>query len=329
MNSILDQISGLKILVVGDIMLDRYWWGSVERISPEAPVPIVRLEQMSVAAGGAANVAANLAGLGATPLLVGVSGDDAEADQFDEAMRVAGVRRHHVLRVRDRNTTVKTRIVAHSQHVVRIDHESSESVDVETDKQLCIAIEDLLPRADAVLISDYAKGVVTDAVLATITRVASGAGKRIIVDPKGRDFSRYAGASVITPNRREAADACGIDLMTPNLASVAGEKLVNSLGCEALLITEGEHGMTLFESTGRTTHLDALAQEVYDVTGAGDTVIATLTAALAAGANIVEAARLANAAAGIVVGSIGTTVINRDTLNEFLSARPTAHSLHA
>jgi D-beta-D-heptose 7-phosphate kinase/D-beta-D-heptose 1-phosphate adenosyltransferase len=183
-----------------------------------------------------------------------------------------------------------------------------------------------------VIVSDYAKGMLTDHFLTGLIRETRSQGKLLIVDPKGRDFSRYKGASVVTPNRREAADACGIDTGSPDVVERSGKQLMDSLELQALLITEGEHGMTLFESGGEDTHFQSLARHVYDVTGAGDTVIATFTAAIAAGNSFIEAARLANAAAGLVVGEIGTTHVTREMLSEFLSSAetgPTVESLHA
>lgn len=326
---ILTDFSKTKVLVVGDVMLDRYWWGSVDRISPEAPVPIVRLEKMSLVAGGAANVAANLAGLGVTPYLVGVMGTDDESALLNTALNEVRIGEHSVLPVADRRTTIKTRIVAHSQHVVRIDHETTEPVSTDTAKQLLERVDELLPNVDAVLLSDYAKGVLSDEVLSGLLTAARERGLPVIVDPKGRDFSKYKGATLVTPNKREAAEAAGLNIDAAGVVDESGRNLLSQLDLEALLITEGEHGMTLFEAGGTVTHLDSLAHEVFDVTGAGDTVIATLTAAIASGTGLIKAAKLANAAAGIVVGNIGTTRITRDLLSEFLSAHENVQYIHA
>ncbi len=316
----LDQISKAKILVIGDVMLDRYWWGSVHRISPEAPVPIVRLEDMSVVAGGAANVAGNLAGLGATPYLFGIKGDDGEAELLDSVLGEAGISEHEITAIKGRKTTIKTRIVAHHQHVVRIDQESSDPISNEDAESIIVQIAKLLDEMDAVVVSDYAKGLLSDHLLGQLIGRCKELGKPIIVDPKGRDFSKYRGATLITPNKREAAEACGIDVMDNDVVSRSGNELLDGLDLPALLITEGEHGMTLFERSGETSHFDSLARDVFDVTGAGDTVIATFAAAVAIGSGFVEAAKLANAAAGLVVGKIGTTRVTRDMLDEFLRA---------
>ncbi len=316
---LLDAISGLKILVIGDVMLDRYWWGSVSRISPEAPVPIVKLENTSLVAGGAANVAANLIGLGVKPFLFGITGDDDDAELLKRKLAESGISDRNLTAVSDRPTTIKTRIVAHSQHVVRIDHESAEPIDNSSADVILGQIERILPEIDAAIISDYAKGLLTDQLLERLIPAIRSCGKSVFVDPKTKDLSRYAGATVITPNKREAADAAGIDVEAEGMVASAGEKLLNEHGLDALLITEGEHGMTLFENDGNDHHLDPIAQNVYDVTGAGDTVIAVFAAASAAGAGYLEAAKLANIAAGLVVGKIGTTSVTTDMIREFLA----------
>jgi D-beta-D-heptose 7-phosphate kinase/D-beta-D-heptose 1-phosphate adenosyltransferase len=313
MNDVLDTIVGKKILVAGDIMLDRYWWGSVGRISPEAPVPIVELERTSIVAGGAANVAANIAGIGATPILFGSCGEDAEADLVTFVLSEVGVSADHLTRVQGRKTTIKTRIVAHQQHVVRLDHETTTPISTEVADRCLEKMRPVIKSCEAVVVSDYAKGFLTERLLSGLISLASDAGIPIIVDPKGRDFAKYAGASIVTPNKREAAEAAGIDDNAANSVQRSGEILMQRLAPGALLITEGEQGMTLFEG-GEVTHLDSVAREVFDVTGAGDTVIAALSAGLAAGLSYFESACLANEAAGIVVGHVGTTSITRELL---------------
>jgi D-beta-D-heptose 7-phosphate kinase/D-beta-D-heptose 1-phosphate adenosyltransferase len=329
---ILNDFSKLKVIVVGDVMLDRYWWGSVNRISPEAPVPIVNLKKMSYVAGGAANVAANLVGLGATPLLFGVKGDDEDGKQLDDILSDAGVREKFIPSIVGRPTTTKTRIVAHSQHVVRIDHESTASISNEMSNEIFQQISEELDDVDAVIVSDYSKGFVTDQLLNQLIIAAREKGKLIVIDPKGMDFSKYKGASVLTPNKREAADAVGLNALSDNVVPRSGNLLMDSLDLSALLITEGESGMTLFQRNSDALHLDSWAHDVYDVTGAGDTVIATFTAAAAAGYSFVDAARFANAAAGYVVGKVGTTKITSEAFADFLNASEHNHlfeSLHA
>lgn len=318
---LLTEFSKIRILVVGDVMIDRYWWGSVSRISPEAPVPIVKLEDISIAPGGAANVAINLAGLGVTPVLFGVVGEDDEARLLDQLLQKIGITEHFLSPLAGRRTTVKTRIVAHSQHVVRIDQESAEPISNPDANLILQKLGDVLPKIDAVIISDYAKGFLSDHLLSNLIEQTRGCGKLLFVDPKGRDFSKYEGATVITPNKREAAEACGLDLDDPAIVPHAGDSLLQGLVLQALLITEGENGMTLFEADKEPSHFDALARKVYDVTGAGDTVIATFAAAVTAGQSFFEAARLANVAAGLVVEKIGTTAITRDMIDEFFSQK--------
>lgn len=326
---ILENIANTKILVVGDVMLDRYWWGSVNRISPEAPVPIVQMEKMSLVAGGAANVAANLAGLGAAPYLFGIKGSDAEADLMTDILDQAGITNHSITPISGRKTTIKTRIVAHSQHVVRIDQESSEPLSNADADGILLQISAILDNIDAVIISDYAKGFLTDHLLGRLIETVRSSGKLLIVDPKGRDFLRYKGASVITPNRKEAADAAALDLDQPDLVSRSGAMLMESLDLDALLITEGENGMTLFQKDVESTHLESLARNVYDVTGAGDTVIATFAAAAATGAAFIDCAQLANAAAGLVVGKIGTTKVTKQMVADYLSSEENVKQIQA
>ncbi|HVF29403.1 MAG TPA: D-glycero-beta-D-manno-heptose-7-phosphate kinase [Pyrinomonadaceae bacterium] len=320
---ILDNFSKLKILVVGDVMLDRYWWGSVTRISPEAPVPVVRLKNTSLAAGGAANVAVNVAGLGATAILLGVVGDDDEARLIPSILAKAGVSGQNLIGVDDRPTTSKTRIIAHSQQVVRVDKEESEPISAEVEDRICSSFTDLLPGVDAIAVSDYGKGVLTDRLLQELFSTASAQGKPVLVDPKGKNYSKYRGASVLTPNRREAAEACNLDDHAEVVAH-AGKTLMTDLDLNALLITQGEEGMTLFRKSVAPLHLTAVAREVYDVTGAGDTVIATLTTAIGAGADLAEAARLANTAAGLVVEQVGTSCVSTSDLRTALGTNNSA-----
>jgi D-beta-D-heptose 7-phosphate kinase/D-beta-D-heptose 1-phosphate adenosyltransferase len=315
------RFENTKILVIGDVMLDRYWWGSVGRISPEAPVPIVKLEDMSLVAGGAANVAANLAGLGVTPYLFGVVGDDHEAGLLDQKLDESGISKHFLTPVSGRPTTIKTRIVAHSQHVVRIDHESAAAIDNATADQILSKIEAVIPEIDAAILSDYAKGFLTDHFLERVIDSLRAAGKLVLVDPKRRDFAKYTGASVITPNKREAAESCALDIDKDDMVALAGAALLKEIDLDALLITEGEHGMTLFEKGAETFHLDPLAHNVFDVTGAGDTVISAFAAAAANGHSFRDAATLANIAAGLVVGKIGTTTITSGMISDFLEGR--------
>ena len=322
---ILDSFGKLKILIIGDVMLDRYWWGGVTRISPEAPVPVVRLKSTSLAAGGAANVAVNVAGLGATPILLGVVGEDEEAKLLPSILADSNVPAEYVIPISDRSTTVKTRVIAHSQQVVRVDQEDSEAISSAAEELVCTSIRELVPIVDAIAVSDYAKGMLTDRVLTELFSVAATNGKQVLVDPKGKNYAKYLGASVLTPNRREAAEACNLE-ENGDIVDEAGARLMSELSLEALLITQGEEGMTLFRRSADPLHLTAVAREVYDVTGAGDTVIATLTTAIGAGADLADAARMANVAAGIVVEQVGTSSIKSADLRAALRSSSTATS---
>jgi len=312
--NIFDQFAKVKVLVVGDVMLDRYWWGTVRRISPEAPVPVVDLQKSTFAAGGAANVAANIAGLGATAHLVGAVGTDSEADTVVGLLENANVSGNSLVRISDRPTSVKTRIVAHSQQVVRVDQETARDFSDEDHEAIWDKIAEVLAESDAVVISDYAKGLLSPSLLWRLIDAARSQKKRILVDPKGKNYSRYSGASLLTPNRREAAEACNLDDDIPDMVEIAGNQLLNELDLSMVLITQGEEGMTLFQKKKKPIHLGTAAKQIYDVTGAGDTVIACLGVALAAGLGLVEAARIANLAAGLVVEQVGTTAISRQML---------------
>lgn len=310
----LQDFSKTKVLVIGDVMLDRYWWGDVRRISPEAPVPVVELRNSTYSPGGAANVAVNIAGLGAQPLLFGVTGDDTEANQLKTAIESAGVTTSHIMSVVGRPTTVKTRLVAHSQHVARIDHETKNEIDAVCEESFLSELTNHIDDSDAIVLSDYAKGLLTDVLLAEILTRARATGKPVLVDPKGKNYTKYQGSTVITPNRAEAADACGLDSSLNNLVDVAGQQLLSDLDINAVLITQGEAGMTLFQRSQEPIHFQTAARKVYDVTGAGDTVIATLATALGGGADLETATRLANIAAGIVVEQVGTSSISLSDL---------------
>lgn len=318
--NILEKFTEVSVLVVGDVMLDRYWWGSVERISPEAPVPVVKVNETSLVAGGAANVAANIAGLGARVHLVSAVGEDAADLKLPEILENAGISAEHLIGVPGRPTTLKTRVVAHSQHVVRIDLETTENLSDSDEEKVFRKIENLLPEISVVVISDYAKGFLSATFLERLITSANGNDIIVLVDPKGKDYGKYKNASIITPNRKEAAEAAVLDERSAGVVSLAGEKLMRELSLKSLLITQGEDGMTLFEENRPPRHFSSQARHVYDVTGAGDTVIGTLAVAVAAGANFPQACRLANIAAGFVVEEVGTTVIRREQLVNYFEA---------
>ena len=257
---ILENFQNVTVLVVGDVMLDRYWWGEVSRISPEAPVPVVRLKNSTLAAGGAANVAANIAGLGAKALLSGCVGNDPEADLFTEVFRESLLSTDHLIRLKDRQTIVKTRVIAHSQQVARIDQETVAELTDEAGGSVIERFVSLIDSVDAVAVSDYAKGLLTSNVLARIIDEGPGArNKPVLVDPKGKDYSKYRCATLLTPNRREAAEACNLGRNGNFNIKLAGKRLMNENGLGAVLITEGEHGMTLFRPERDPVHMSALA----------------------------------------------------------------------
>ena len=306
----------MRVLVVGDVMIDRYYWGEISRISPEAPVPVVALQTVSFAPGGAANVAANVAGLGARATLFGITGDDADARLLPDMLRSVGVSRFSLVPIRGRETTVKTRVVANNQHVVRIDHETTAPISKREADALFSKLTKAIDSVDVVVISDYAKGFLTEHLLARTISAANRKRKTILVDPKGKDFAKYSGATIITPNERETAEACHIDAHRHDLIDKAATELMGRLHLNALLITRGAHGMTLLREGEKAVHLKAEARTVFDVTGAGDTVIASLAVALGAGMDLLEGARLANQAAGLVVENVGTSALSSDIVSD-------------
>jgi rfaE bifunctional protein kinase chain/domain len=302
------RAAGLRVVVYGDVMLDEFVWGDVTRISPEAPVPVVDIRRESVHLGGAANVLANLRALGARADVVGVVGDDRAGERVRAELREAGAdaAEESLITEDGRPTTIKTRIIAHNQLVVRADRERRTPVDGPAAERMVEVLKKLLGGADALVVSDYDKGAVTPRVLAEILPLARGAGVPALVDPKIRNFGAYRPATLVTPNHHEALRLTDAEDDTDAGMAAAARAIRARLGCESVLITRGERGMVLLEGDGDPVYVSTAAREVYDVTGAGDTVIATLAAALAAGATLLEAATLANHAAGIVVGKVGT-----------------------
>jgi D-beta-D-heptose 7-phosphate kinase/D-beta-D-heptose 1-phosphate adenosyltransferase len=311
---IVSRFKSVRVLVVGDIMLDRYWWGGVTRISPEAPVPVVALKETTSAAGGAANVAANVSALGAIPILLGCIGNDTESEELVAALDKANILHDKVVRVGSKKTTVKTRVIAHGQQIVRVDQENIEPLSEFDQQQMRSAFLNAIADVDAIAISDYAKGLLTAEFLNEMIVSSKDYGLPTIVDPKGRDYTRYRGATLLTPNRHEAALACNLDDIGKPVVNIAGDKLLSELGLDAVLITEGEDGMTLFQKEQEPVHLPASAREVYDSTGAGDTVIAALAVSLAASFGLSDAAKISNAAAGLVVEKVGTATVTSEAV---------------
>lgn len=301
------QLSAVRLLVVGDVMLDRYWFGEVSRISPEAPVPVVRIEKREERLGGAANVARNAAALGAHTGLLGVAGADEAGDQMEQLLQAGGI--HSYLK-RDEaiSTIIKLRVIGRQQQMVRIDFEDAPTEDVLRDK--LTQFKALLPDYDVIVLSDYNKGSLVN--VAEMIALARAAGKIVLVDPKGDDFTPYKGASILTPNRSELQRVVGAWKTEEQLLEKA-QKLREELGLDALLLTRSEEGMSLF-AKDEVLHVHADAREVFDVSGAGDTVIATLATMLGTGAPLAEALVTANRAGGIVVGKLGTATVTREEL---------------
>src|ERR1041384_1989850 len=293
-----------RVLVIGDLMLDRYLWGAVERISPEAPVPVVRLDHETRVVGGAANVAANLRGLGCEVSIAGIVGADENGRQLLELLQTSGIETTAVLSTTDRPTICKTRILGGRQQVLRVDVEKAGEFSPELEGRLLSTIESQIANCSAIVLSDYGKGVLSDSICQSIIRRGHELSIPTFVDPKGLHYEKYAGCDVISPNRLELAAATSTDYGNLELLLQRGEGLRIRLGIEHLVVTLGELGITLIES-GSVQRFPALAREVFDVSGAGDTVIATTGAAIAAGLPLHEAIRLANVAAGIVVGKLG------------------------
>jgi D-glycero-beta-D-manno-heptose-7-phosphate kinase len=316
------KMRGQRVLVVGDLMLDEFIWGRVARISPEAPVPVVEVTGQSFHLGGAGNVAANLRSLGAEVVLAGVVGADAAGERVQESLRAAGIVPALAVAGGTRPTTVKTRIVAHHQQVVRADREVAEDVAGPLEEALLACLRDHLASCRAVLVSDYQKGVVTSRIMQLVRERARRRRIPVLVDPKVRHLARYKGVTVITPNQLEAEQAAGLRIRDDGDLVTVGQRLLTQLGCAAVLVTRGEHGLSLFERGKKPVHIAAAAREVFDVTGAGDTVIASLGLALCAGARLQEAAALANHAAGVVVGKVGTATTTADEVLAALESHP-------
>jgi rfaE bifunctional protein kinase chain/domain len=316
LNEIFGGMLGKRIAVIGDLMLDRYIWGNVSRMSPEAPVPIVDMEQEQTRLGGAANVAMNIKSLGGDPMLIGVIGEDNSGRQLLELLRESDFKTDGIATDNSRPTTVKTRVIANNQHVVRIDREQKSDISGEMQKILLNQIRKNIKSIDGIIIEDYNKGVIVKNLIGEVISIANENQKIITVDPKFNNFFEYKNVTVIKPNRKEAEEAMGIRLKTDENILIAGKTLIEKLHVKNVLLTRGEHGMSLFESDGKISHMPTKALTVSDVSGAGDTVISTLTMAIAGGSTIKEAATLANFAGGIVCGYAGIVPINRDELKK-------------
>jgi D-beta-D-heptose 7-phosphate kinase/D-beta-D-heptose 1-phosphate adenosyltransferase len=310
----------LKVLVTGDLILDRWVWGEVERISPEAPVPVLDLKGETFSLGGAANVAANLRALGAEVELAGLVGGDLERDRFLSLCRETGIGSSGIAVDDKRPTTTKTRVIGHNQQIVRIDRETRSPAGHDLAGKLCQTVSKMIDGLNAVVLSDYGKGVLTDGFLDGMRSIVRGRDLPIVVDPKNPHFHVYRDFTVLTPNVHEAATGAGIKVKDEPSLVEAGFKIRASLNLRAVLVTRGPQGMSLFERGRDVVHIPTVARNVYDVTGAGDTVAATMALALGAGYSLEEGAHLANHAAGVVVGKFGTATLTLPELEAAIRA---------
>jgi len=303
-----------RIAIVGDLMLDRYFWGSVARISPEAPVPVVEIESESARLGGAANVANNIKSLGGEPILIGVIGNDNSGGLLRDLLTESALPTFGLIVDEDRQTTVKTRVIAHSQHVVRIDRETKKEISSRLQRKILEILHQNIHSIDAIIVEDYNKGVVVKNLIKQLVNLANEHKKVVTVDPKFNNFFDYHEVTVFKPNSKEVEAVMGVKLINDASVEEAGKAIMKRLQVRNILLTRGEKGMTLFEAAGTITHLQAKTRKVADVSGAGDTVISTLTVALASGASVREAASLANYAGGVVCGEVGIVPIAKDAL---------------
>ncbi|MEE9441193.1 MAG: D-glycero-beta-D-manno-heptose-7-phosphate kinase [candidate division Zixibacteria bacterium] len=312
--SIIDNIGGNEIAVIGDVMLDEYLWGEVERISPEAPVPVVQINRESSSPGGAANVAANIIGLEDKPLLIGIVGNDSPASILDWLLREQGIDTAGLVTNPQRPTTIKTRIIAHNQQVVRADKEVRSDISEEMESRVMSLLDARKDGLKAIIISDYGKGMITKSLLKELIDFSLKEDIFIAVDPKDGNFPLYGKVSLITPNHHEAGRAFGLKITDEESLKTVGEGLMKKLDPLSILVTLGLKGMALFQRGSDLQIIPTMARKVYDVTGAGDTVIASFVSAIAAGASLEEATVISNQAAGVVVGEVGTAFITKSKL---------------
>ena len=317
----IDRFSGVKVLVIGDIIMDEYVWGDVSRISPEAPVPVVEVKRETKMLGGAANVIHNIATLGAKPTLCGVVGQDHAGKAIINEINNMGLTSDGIVLEQGRSTSIKTRVVARNQQVVRFDRETRTDIRPESIENLLTFIGENLDGLDAIVVADYGKGVISATLMKGLRKLiqsAPGESVKIAVDPKTGNFEYYHGVDVITPNHHEAGIFCRFEIVDEETLVRAGKQMLKELNCRSVLITQGKDGMTLFENGGEIIHIPTVAKNVFDVTGAGDTVIGTFSLALASGLDLKSAAVLSNYAAGIVVGEVGTSTVSAEELKKLI-----------
>ena len=317
--SLFSHAAEIRCLVVGDLMLDEYLWGKAERISPEAPVQVVDVLREELRLGGAGNVVNNLVALGAQVAVCSVIGDDQNGWSLLKEFGRRDVSSDAIFLDPGRRTSRKTRVVAANQQIVRIDRESREALPAAFEKQICDWVAAHIREFQVIVLSDYSKGVLTPAVIAAIVSLAAETGIPVLVDPKGNDYIRYCGATLLTPNRKEAEAASGIAIRDADSLTRAANAIMDTAGLRHLLITRSEEGMSLFSKGEDAVHIPTVAREVFDVSGAGDTVLAALAVGIASGCGMVEAARLANVAAGIAVGKLGTSIVTPQEIIEVVA----------
>ena len=316
-----DRFSDARVIVVGDIIMDEYIWGDVSRISPEAPVPVVDIKEETKMLGGAANVLNNIASLGGTAILCGVIGDDQTGQEIVERVERQGLRTDGIITESRRPTSVKTRVVAHNQQVVRFDRESRKKLGVESVEKILDFIQRMQDGYDAIVVADYGKGVISVELMEGLRGLVLNSSAILAVDPKIGNFECYQNVDVITPNHHEAGAFCRMEIVDRESLVRAGKQMLSELNCRSVLITQGQDGMSLFENSGEISHIPTVARKVYDVTGAGDTVISTFCLGLASGLDPKSAALISNFAAGIVVGEVGTSTVKAEELKQVVNNR--------
>lgn len=321
LKKIIPLFKGKKILVIGDLMLDEHIWSKVSRISPEAPVPVAEVNSITHVPGGSGNVALNIATLGGIPYLVSTIGQDSTADKLLRVLKAKKISVKFIIKSKERPTILKSRIIAGSQQVIRVDREDKNEISPKLTKNIENIIKKALSQVDGVIISDYGKGLITETISQTIISLAKKRHIPVAVDPKGEEYKKYARSTVITPNLHEAEVAAKIKAKDKTSLSPIAQVILKKINGSSLLITQGKDGMTLFSQKGKPIYIPAIPREVFDITGAGDTVISTLTLALAAKASLSQAAVLANYAASVVVGKIGTSPILADELIDALEGK--------
>ncbi|MBN1849993.1 MAG: D-glycero-beta-D-manno-heptose-7-phosphate kinase [Deltaproteobacteria bacterium] len=317
----IERFSDARVLVIGDIIMDEYIWGDVSRISPEAPVPVVEVQRETMMLGGAANVATNIRSLGGQTIICGVVGNDSIGRKIIKEIKKIGSDTDGIVIEPERPSSLKTRIVAHNQQVVRFDRESRRELHGESLHHLLGYIKKLIRKIDAVVVADYGKGVISGRMMKGLRDLLRGSDILLAVDPKENNFKHYQGIDIITPNHHEAGAFCGFKIVDEKTLIKAGTQMLDTLQCRSVLITQGKDGMTLFESDGEIYHIPTVARHVFDVTGAGDTVIGTLCLGLASKMDMRSAAVVSNFAAGIVVGEVGTSTVTSEQLTKVIQGR--------